>query len=90
MSDSERIGRAREILYQRLELLKTVFPTLKELSDTGGKNAVKSYLTDRFGEEPIEQGNALLFRKWILRFDASERLLGMTSDAGPARAVRDR
>jgi len=90
VSDSERISRAKEDMRKRLELLKTVFPELKDLSDTGGKNAVKCYLADRFGEEPTDKGNALYFRQWILRFDAKERLLDMSSDSGPARAVRDR
>jgi len=90
VNDSEKIRRAREDLRQQLEHAKTVFPELRDLSDAGGKNAVKRYFADRFGEEPIAQGNVLYFREWILRFDAKERLLGMTSNAGPARAVRDR
>lgn len=90
MTDSERIDRARADLSRRLEQAKTVFPMLKELSDTGGKTAVKRYFSDRFGEVPNEQQNELIFRYWILRFDSDEKLLGMTSNSEPARAVEGR
>jgi hypothetical protein len=90
VSDSEKISHARENLSKQLDLMKTVYPKLKELSDTGGKNAVKRYFMDRFGEEPIEQENVMHFGMWILQFDEKERLLSMSSDSGPARAVRDR
>lgn len=90
MDNSEKIRRAKEDLCLLLEHAKTVFPELKNLSDAGGKNAVKRYFAVRFGEEPIDQGNVLYFRKWILRFDEKEQLLRMSSDSGSARAVRDR
>ena len=89
MNDSQKIRCAKEELRQRLEHAKTVFPELKDLSDADGKNAVKRYFRDRFGEEPIDQGDVLYFRELKLRFDAEERLLEMASNAGPARAVRD-
>ena len=63
MSDSEKLRRAKEDLSQRLELAKALFPELKELSDNGGKNAVIRFFVDKYGEEPIEQGNLLYFRK---------------------------
>lgn len=78
MNDSDKVRFAKKQLSLRLELLNMVFPKLQELSAAGGKNAIKRYLAERFGSEPIDEGSQLFYNEWVLHFDSRERLVRLS------------
>ena len=90
MKDAEVVQRAKDQLALRLELLGMVYPRLKEIAESGGKNGVKRYFVKRFGKEPIEDGDELFFNDWILQFDSRERLLQLSFRSGVTRELKDR